>query len=206
MLDLEKELKRMSEAYNIPEKEVVSWWRSAVRQMFSNSIFYRKYIEDQSTLVVNENPRSKKRYPMVKRFTCAICGEQIGSGDLEVDHLEGGNSNKSLADADSFIKAIMFVTPDDIQVLCKDKHKVVNKKKTLVKFGCHSYKTLQQKVGCSFEEAKVRKQCLLFVKENAVDAQLEARGIEVLPKTKAAKNELLLTLMLKEIKDEVVQD
>lgn len=202
MLDLEKELKRMSEAYDIPEKEVVSWWRSAVRQMFSNSIFYRKYIEDSSTLVVNENPRSKKRYPMVKRFTCAICGEQIGSGDLEVDHLEGGNSNKSLADADSFIKAIMFVTPDDIQVLCKDKHKVVNKKKTLVKFGCHSYKTLQQKVGCSFEEAKVRKQYLLFVKENAVDAQLKLRGIEVPPKTKAAKNELLLTLMLKEIKDE----
>lgn len=204
MLDLEKELKRMSEAYNIPEKEVVSWWRSAVRQMFSNSIFYRKYIEDSSTLVVNENPRSKKRYPMVKRFTCAICGEQIGSGDLEVDHLEGGNSNKSLSDADSFIKAIMFVTPDDIQVLCKDKHKVVNKKKTLVKFGCHSYKTLQQKLGCSFEEAKVRKQYLLFVKENAVDAQLKARGIEVPPKTKAAKNELLLSLMLREIKDENV--
>lgn len=202
MLDLEKELKRMSEAYNIPEKEVVSWWRSAVRQMFSNSIFYRKYIEDSSTLVVNENPRSKKRYPMVKRFTCAICGEQIGSGDLEVDHLEGGNSNKTLADADPFIKAIMFVTPDDIQVLCKDKHKVVNKKKTLVKFGCHSYKTLQQKVGCSFEEAKVRKQYLLFVKENAVEDELKLRGIEVPPKTKAAKNELLLSLMLKEIKDE----
>lgn len=202
MLDLEKELKRMSEAYNIPEKEVVSWWRSAVRQMFSNSIFYRKYIENQSTLVVNENPRSKKRYPMVKRFTCAICGEQIGSGDLEVDHLEGGNSNKSLADADPFIKAIMFVTPDDIQVLCKDKHKVVNKKKTLVKFGCHSYKTLQQKLGCSFEEAKVRKQYLLFVKENAVDAQLEARGSLVPKMTKKSKNELLLSLMLKEIKDE----
>ena len=202
MLDLEKELKRMSEAYNIPEKEVVSWWRSAVRQMFSNSIFYRKYIEDQSTLVVNENPRSKKRYPMVKRFTCAICGEQFGSGDIEIDHLEGGNSNKSLSDADSFIKAIMFATPDDIQVLCKDKHKVVNKKKTLVKFGCHGIKSLQEKNGCSFEEAKVRKQYLLFVKGNAVEDELKLRGIEVPPKTKAAKNELLLTLMLKEIENE----
>ena len=50
VLDLEKELKRMSEAYNIPEKEVVSWWRSAVRQMFSNSVFYRKYIEDMSRM------------------------------------------------------------------------------------------------------------------------------------------------------------
>ena len=203
MLDLEKELKRMSEAYNIPEKEVVSWWRSAVRQMFSNSIFYRKYIENQSTLVVNENPRSKKRYPMVKRFTCAICGEQIGSGDLEVDHLDGGNSNKSLADADSFIKAIMFVTPDDIQVLCKDKHKVVNKKKVLTKFGCHSYKTLQQRVGCSFEEAKVRKKHILIVKEKRVDNELLVRGI-TLPKTKKGKESLLLQLMLNEINSEEV--
>ena len=198
MLDLEKELKRMSEAYNIPEKEVVSWWRSAVRQMFSNSIFYRKYIEDQSTLVVNENPRSKKRYPMVKRFTCAICGEQFGSGDIELDHLDGGNSNKSLSDADSFIKAIMFVTPDDIQVLCKDKYKVVNKKKTLVKFGCHSYKTLSDKVGCSLEEAVVRKKHILIAKEKRFKSELEARGM-VVPKTIKEQSTVLLDAMLSEI-------
>ena len=193
----------MSEAYNIPEKEVVSWWRSAVRQMFSNSIFYRKYIEDQSTLVVNENPRSKKRYPMVKRFTCAICGEQFGSGDIEIDHLEGGNSNKSLADADSFIKAIMFVTPDDIQVLCKDKYKVVNKKKTLVKFGCHGIKSLQEKNGCSFEEAKVRKKHILIAKEKRFKSELEARGM-VMPKTIKEQSTVLLDAMLSEIKSEDV--
>ena len=201
-MDLEKEIKRMCKAYDIPEKEVVSWWRSAVRQMFSNSIFYRKYIEDQSTLVVNENPRSMKRYPMVKRFTCAICGEQIGSGSLEVDHLEGGNSNKSFSDTDSFIKSIMFVTPDDIQVLCKDKHRVVNKKKVFVSFGCHSIKTLMQKQGCSFEEARTRKEYLLIVKEKRVCDELKQRGVLLLPKTIKAQNELLLTMMLKEIKDE----
>lgn len=27
MLDLEKELKRMSEAYDIPEKDIVKWFR-----------------------------------------------------------------------------------------------------------------------------------------------------------------------------------
>ena len=202
MLDLEKELKRMSEAYSIPEKEVVSWWRSAVRQMFSNSIFYRKYVEDQSTLVVNENPRSKKRYPMVKRFTCAICGEQFGSGDIELDHLDGGNSNKSLSDADSFIKAIMFVTPDDVQILCKDKKKVVNKKKVLTKFGCHALKTYVDLHGGTLEEARVKKQHKLYVTQMRVEEELKLRGIEVPPKTKAAKNELLLTLMLKDIKSE----
>lgn len=144
MLDLEKELRRMSEAYGIPEKEVVSWWRSAVRRMFSNSIFYRKYVDDQSTLIVNENPRSMKRHPMVKRVTCAICGEQVGIGNIEIDHIQGGHTNKSFSDAESFMKAIMFVTPDDIQVLCKDKHKTVNKKKVFVSFGCHSIKTMQE--------------------------------------------------------------
>ena len=199
MLDLEKELRRMSEAYGIPEKEVVSWWRSAVRQMFSNSIFYRKYIEDQSTLVVNENPRSKKRYPMVKRFTCAICGEQFGSGGIEIDHLLGGNTNKSFSDAESFIKAIMFATPDDVQILCKDKHKVANKKKTLVSFGCHNLKTFAEKHSCSLEEARVRKQHILIGKEKRILEELELRGVLDTPRTKVAQNALLLELMLKEI-------
>ena len=201
MLDLEKELRRMSEAYGIPEKEVVSWWRTAVRQMFSSSVFYRKYIEDQSTLVKNENTRSMKRYPMVKRFTCAICGEQFGSGGIELDHIDGGNTNKSLADADSFMKAIMFVTPDDVQVLCKDKHKTVNKKKVFVSFGCHSIKTMQESHGCSFEEARVRKEHKLCVTQMRVEDELKLRGIEVTPKTKSAKNELLLVLMLEELEE-----
>ena len=201
MLDLEKELKRMSEAYNIPEKEVVSWWRTAVRQMFSNSVFYRKYIEDSSKLIVNENPRSMKRFPMVKRFTCAICGEEIGSGDIELDHLEGGNTNKSFSDAESFIKSIMFATPKDIQVLCKDKHKVVNKKKTLVKFGCHGIKTLADKHNCSFEEAVVRKKHILIAKEKRLKSELEARGI-IVPKTIKEQSTVLLNAMLSEIKGE----
>ena len=192
----------MSEAYNIPEKEVVSWWRTAVRQMFSNSIFYRKYIEDQSTLVVNENSRSKKRYPMVKRFTCVICGEQFGSGGIELDHVEGGNTNKSFSDAESFLKAIMFVTPDDVQILCKNKHKVVNKRKTLVSFGCHSIKTMQESHGCSFEEARVRKEHKLYGTQKRVLEELRQRGVLVPPKTKVAQNALLLEAMLKEINSE----
>ena len=192
----------MSEAYGIPEKEVVSWWRSAVRQMFSNSIFYRKYIEDQSTLVKNENTRSMKRYPMVKRFTCAICGEPFGSGGIELDHVEGGNTNKSFSDAESFIKAIMFVTPYDVQILCKDKKKVVNKRKTLVSFGCHSIKTMQESHGCSFEEARVRKEHKLCVTQKRVLEELRQRGVLVPPKTKVAQNALLLELMLKEINSE----
>ena len=201
MLDLEKELKRMSEAYNIPEKEVVSWWRSAVRQMFSNSVFYRKYVEDMSTLVKNENTRSMKRYPMVKRFTCAICGEQFGSGGIEVDHLEGGNTNKSFSDAESFIKAIMFATPDDVQILCKDKHKVVNKKKTLISFGCHSLKTYVDMYGGTLEQARVVKEHKIIGKDKRFKQELEARGM-VVPKTIKEQSATLLEAMLNEIKEE----
>lgn len=202
MLDLEKELKRMSEAYNIPENEVVSWWRTAVRQMFSSSIFYRKYIEDQSTLVKNENTRSMKRYPMVKRFTCAICGEQFGSGGIELDHKDGGNTNKSFSDAESFLKAIMFVTPDDVQILCKDKKKVVNKKKVTTKFGCHSLKTYVELHGGTLEEARVKKEHKLHVSQKRVEDELIQRGVVDVPRTKTAQNELLLTMMLDEIKSE----
>ena len=191
----------MSEAYNIPEKEVVSWWRSAVRQMFSNSVFYRKYVEDMSTLVKNENTRSMKRYPMVKRFTCEICGEQLGSGGIELDHRLGGNTNKSFSDAESFIKAIMFATPDDVQILCKDKHKVVNKKKTLVSFGCHSLKTYVDMYGGTLEQARVVKEHKIIGKEKRFKDELEARGM-VVPKTIKEQSTTLLEAMLNEIKEE----
>lgn len=192
----------MSESYNIPEKEVVSWWRTAVRQMFSNSIFYRKYIEDQSTLVKNENTRSMKRYPMVKRFTCAICGEQFGSGGIELDHKDGGNTNKSFSDAESFLKAIMFVTPEDVQILCKDKKKVVNKKKVTTKFGCHNLKTYVDLHGGTLEEARVKKEHKLHVSQKRVEEELRRRCVVEVPRTKTAQNELLLTMMLNEIKSE----
>ena len=94
------------------------------------------------------------------------------------------------------------VTPRHVQILCKDKHKVVNKKKTLVSFGCHSIKTMQESHGCSFEEAKVRKEHKLCVTQKRVLGDLKQRGVLVPPKTIKAQNELLLTMMLKGIESE----
>lgn len=56
--------------------------------------------------------------------------------------------------------------------------------------------------GCSFEEARVRKEHKLCVTQKRVQTELEQRGVLVPPNTKVAQNALLLELMLKEINNE----
>ena len=80
-----------------------------------------------------------------------------------------------------------MVTEDDLQFVCKD---------------CHENISYSQKNGCSFEEARVRKKHILIGKEKREIEELKARGVLVPPKTKKAQNELLLRMMIDEIKEE----
>ena len=42
MIDLESELKFMAQEYGLSEKQVLNWWRTAVRQIWANSPFLDK--------------------------------------------------------------------------------------------------------------------------------------------------------------------
>ena len=95
MIDIASELKRMSEEFNISEKEVLAFWRSGVRQLWGNSVFKQSFMNSKSMLVENTNSRSKKRFPKVRKYKCEICGGYFGSNEVELDHIESENSLKS---------------------------------------------------------------------------------------------------------------
>lgn len=199
MIDLEDELKQMAKVYNIPEKTVATWWRGAVRQLWSSSPFKRKYEEDTVDRVVNTNPRTKKRYPIVKRFTCSDCGVPYGTGDMQLDHISGENPMKTLADTEQFFKSIMLSKPDELQWMCADKKRIVNKKKYVYATGCHSVKTLRESnPDMSKDEAKARKEFTRIKKYDGVEKGLDDRSIKTLPKFKKDQEALLLELILKE--------
>ena len=65
-IDINSELKRMSTEFEIPEKDVASNFRQAVRSMWSDGIFKKDFYEKNAIEVVNTNPRSMKRFPKVK--------------------------------------------------------------------------------------------------------------------------------------------
>ncbi len=103
-----------------------------------------EFLKQRVVLVDNTNPRSMKRFPKVKMYTCDSCKGMFKSGEGEVDHKHGGNSLKEISDIQKFVeKLAVDVDLDSLQWLCKP---------------CHAVKTLAERDGLSFEEAEIKKE------------------------------------------------
>lgn len=179
MIDLNTEFKRMAEEFEISDKEVLSSVRTMIRSMWGDSIFKQTFLKRNSELVVNENPRSKKRYPKVLKYRCAICGELFGSAEIELDHIESENTLTSYEHINDFMTNIVLTSPDKLQVLCKDKK---TKKLGITRFGCHSTKTYSERYNVTFEEARAEKEAKRLVdkkldKQFLIDHNVKAENI-----------------------------
>lgn len=145
-----------------------------------------EFIKNNRERIPNPNPRGK--VDTVWGGRCNVCKDLFVQSKLAVDHVrEFSASLKDIEDIQTFVELITLVTEDDLQFVCKE---------------CHDTISYSQKHSCSFEEARVRKQHILIVKEKRVCEELKQRGVLVPPKTIKAQNELLLTMMLGEIKSE----
>lgn len=192
MLDSDKKLDEILEKYPHIWKSkaaFMSYLRGGIRRAcWMKHPVKLEFIKNNRERIPNPNPRGKASDVWGGR--CNVCKNLFVQSKLSVDHVrEYSATLKNIDDMQKFVELISLITEDDLQLVCKD---------------CHDTISYSQKQGCSFQEAVIRKKHIVFVKENAVDAQLEARGSLVPKMTKKAKNELLLTLMLKEIKDENV--
>lgn len=202
MIDINKELKRMAKDFNLTEKEVVANWRSVVRFAWGKSAFKLKFLQDRAVKVKNENTRSMKRYPVVTKYKCEICGGMFGTNQLEIDHIVSENTLKDLEHAEDFMKNIFFTSVDGLQILCKDKKRKVKGKNVVESFGCHSVKTFSERYNVSFEEALLSKQIIDICKDDnkVIDKLKEygynssTKGLEI-PKTKKGRKELIDKLM-----------
>ena len=183
MIDLGKEFKRMAEQFEISDKEVLSSVRTMIRSCWGDSIFKTEFLKRNSELVVNENPRSKKRYPMVRKYRCAICGGLFGSTEIELDHIESENTLTSYEHINDFMTNIVLTSPDKLQVLCKDKK---SKKLGVTRFGCHSIKTFSERYGVDFDTARAEKEAKQLVDKKLDKGYLQERQLPV-SSTKSAR-------------------
>lgn len=197
MIDVNKELKRMSEEFGIPEKEVAVNFRSIVRSGWGDSIFKKDFYSKRGKRIKNENPRSMKRFPTVVKYQCNICKGLFSAVETELDHLDGENSMTDLSHAESFIKTILFTSPDKLQILCKDKKKKVKGKSVIVSFGCHSLLTYSERYNVTFEQARKAKEFINASKDiNIVIDLLTQYGVQSIPKTKKDKLSMLKQFMI----------
>ena len=189
----------MSSEFGIPEKDVVSNWRSFVRFAWSKSIFRLHFLSQHAKKVKNDNLRSVKRFPYVTKYECNICKGLFTANAIELDHINDENPMKSLEDATTFFKTIALPSYDELQILCKDNRKTVKGKKVTTYFGCHGIKTYASRYGVSFEQARIEKQFIQIKKDKNVVDRLVSLGVKSIPKLKKDQESLLREILLESI-------
>jgi len=188
MIDLGKEFKRMAEEFEISDKEVLSSVRTMIRSMWSDGVFKLEFLKRNSVLIPNTNTRSMKRFPMVRRYKCAICGEMFGSTEIELDHIESENTLTSYEHINDFMTNIVLTSPDKLQVLCKDKK---SKKLGVTRFGCHNIKTFSERYNVDFDTARAEKEALQLIKQKKDKAYCVEHNL-VVESTQALRRKVIV--------------
>ena len=85
---------------------------------------------------------------------CYICGKFFAQNDTEVDHLEGNHSMKSIGQVSSYLEALLFIDFDGLGIVCKP---------------CHKIKSYSERMGITFEEARVEKETIAYMKKSVKD-------------------------------------
>lgn len=131
-----------------------SWLRGGVRRIWGKHPLKMEFLKKQKKRIVNPNPTSRKRFPMVMGCECYVCKKDHVIKDIEVDHIAGGRYTLTQAsDVEDFVLNILFVKEDDLRTVCKP---------------CHNILSYQAKEGIkSFEKAKVEKEIIALTNTKA---------------------------------------
>lgn len=164
------------------QAKFMAWVRGGIRAgLWKKHPVKLEFLKKHTVMIENTNPRSKKRFPLVKGARCVLCGELHGQADIEVDHKSGNHALRSMDDLRAFIEAMIMVNFDSLQLVCK---------------GCHRIKTYAEKQGISFEDARAEKHAIQICKEKKDLQWLKDRGI--IPARNATKRREQIVQHLKE--------
>ena len=131
------------------ESAYMSWLRGGIRRyLWSKNPVKLEFIKQNRVKIPNPNPKGKVKE--VWGGVCALTGNIFPIGNMEVDHKEGNHSLKTLDDLVPFVKGIVMITLDDLQLVSKEAHKI---------------KSYAEKQGISFEEAKIEKEVIEIIKQ-----------------------------------------
>lgn len=136
----------------MPEKKLMQMLRSAVRQVWMHNPVKLLKLEEAAYPDMRIDTRTKWL------VDCECCGEAFKKGDVQVDHIIGGHSLKTIDDLPHFFNNVLNVSAAELQILCKP---------------CHELKTyMEAHPELSREQAIVEKKVIAwFKKHNTVTKQ-----------------------------------
>jgi hypothetical protein len=141
------------------------WMKHPVKLLFMNK--HRQRVD---------NPNPKGKAPTVWGGVCSMCHGTFTQSQLEVDHIEGAGSLKSLDDLQGWVERLVFVAEDDLRFVCKD---------------CNKALSDAQKNGTTYEEAIINKQAIALQKAKKDVAYLREAGVNPASNAKKRKQQLL---------------
>jgi len=133
------------------EKDFLNWLRSQTRRVWSRhpvKLSYKQQRRFKAPIGINNKE--------VWACHCEMCNELVRSSDCQIDHITAGGSFNDWESYTEWSKRILWVTFDDLRELCVSCHEIIN---------------LQQKSGLSFEDARLEKSVISWLKEHTVDEQ-----------------------------------
>ena len=166
------------------ESAYMSWLRGGLRRyLWSKNPVKLEFIKQNRIKISNPNPKGKVKE--VWGGVCALTGETHVIGDMEVDHISGNHSLKTLDDLVPFVKGIVMVTLEDLQLVSKEAHKI---------------KSYAERQGISFEEARAEKEALQLIKQKKDKEYCVENGL-VVESTQAARRKAIVEFKLSQLKE-----
>lgn len=155
----DKLAKKITEDGHLKEAEMVRIVRKAIDSAWMTAAHKLVFLEDRIIPDMDETTRTKW---LIK---CNQCGELFKLTDVNVDHVIGEFACTNREQFADYIFSRLDVGFDDLQILCVD---IPKKNHT----GCHQIKTLSERLGISFDEARVEKSVIEIMKWKAKDIDI----------------------------------
>lgn len=153
--DYLKNLAKLDNDGRVSEKYILSSLRSAIRKEWMRNP--AKLAALYEAMVPDMNPNTRTKW----LFKCAICGNLFKGSDVEVDHIKGEHSFKTIEDFDNYYHNILRVKKDGLQVLCTSDHDL---------------KTIVERYSYTWEEAVSRKVFISKVKQSSAIQKKELQS------------------------------
>lgn len=183
--DLQFFLKNTNQHFRT-EAEFRTWVRSGLRSAFWNDHPVKmEFLKLNKVKIPNPSPNPRKGAELIWGYECNICGCQMRATptkyekkQYEVDHMVGENSLKSLDDFVDYFKNLVFVTSQDLQILCKP---------------CHGIKTYMERYNVTWNKAAATKRAKQAMKDLTYKSELAKFGYtETMTKVDSEKALILL--------------
>lgn len=167
------------------EAAFLSYIRGGIRRhLWAKSPVKLEFIKKARSRIVNPAEKNRARFPLVWGGVCENCKKEFALKDMEVDHKTGEHSLKKVEDIQAFVQGIVFVTENDLALLCKP---------------CHKSKTYAERTGMTFEDAVIEKEAIAICKLPVAQVRewitSNGKGNDFPAKTAKARREQIIDIL-----------